>query len=92
MNACPTSVGEEPAVWRYSPKQQDFHPVSIEGLAIRSQSEIVVGLRSPLSNRTTGNAYAVVFNNTDNAMLPASGIHTAPAGGAPVLRQLSECV
>lgn len=88
-----TNLGEEPAVWRYSPKQQDFHPISVEGLAIKSQSEIVVGLRSPLSNRTTGNAYALVFDNTGNAMLPASGVWTAAAGtaapgGVPALIQL----
>jgi hypothetical protein len=83
------NLGEEPAVWRYSPKQQDFHPISVEGLALRSQSEIVVGLRSPLSNRTTGNAYAIVFDNTANAMLPASGAWTGAAGGSPSLRQLN---
>jgi hypothetical protein len=85
--------GQHTAVWAYSPKQQDFHPISVEGLAIRSQSEIVVGLRSPLSNRTTGNAYALVFDNTGNGMLPASGIWTTAAGtaalgGVPNLIQL----
>jgi hypothetical protein len=83
------NLGEELAVWRYSPKQQDFHPISVEGLAIKSQSEIVVGLRSPLTNRTTGNAYALVFDNTGNAMLPASGVWTGAAGGAPSLKQLN---
>ena len=82
------NLGEELAVWRYSPKQQDFHPISVEGLAIKSQSEIVVGLRSPLNNRTTGNAYALVFSNASNAMLPSSGVWTAAAGGFQSLKQL----
>jgi hypothetical protein len=83
------NLGEELAVWHYSPKQQDFHPISVEGLALKSQSEIVVGLRSPLTNRTTGNAYALVFSNASNAMLPASGVWTAAAGGFQSLKQLN---
>jgi hypothetical protein len=68
-----TNLGQEPAVWSYSPKQQDFHPISVEGLAVRSQTEMVVGLRSPLVNRTTGNAYALVFSNAGSQFLPAAG-------------------
>ena len=79
-----TNLGSEPAVWRYSPKQQDFHPISVEGMAVKSQTEIVVGLRSPLTNRTTGNAYAFVFSNTGNAMLPTAG-WVAPAPGQPAI-------
>lgn len=82
------NLGEELAVWRYSPKQQDFHPINVEGLAVRNQSEIVVGLRSPLTNRTTGKAYAFVFSNVGDAMLPApantlppQAVWTGAAGG-----------
>jgi hypothetical protein len=32
---------------RYNSKQQDFHPISVEAMALRSQAEIVIGLRSP---------------------------------------------
>ena len=69
---------------RSSPKQQDSHPISVESLALKSQSEIVVGLRSPLTNRTTGNAYAFVFNNTGNVMLPSAG-WTTPAANQPAV-------
>jgi hypothetical protein len=82
------NLGQQPAVWAYSLKQQDFHPIHVEGFAVRSQVETVVGLRSPLSNRTTGNAYAFVFNNSGNAMLPPGG-WSGPAGGTPVLTQLN---
>lgn len=82
------NLGEEPAVWRYSPKQQDFHPISVEALAIRSQTEMVVGLRSPLTNRTTGNAYAFVFSNAGNALFPPGG-WTAPAVVPQSMKQLN---
>lgn len=48
----------------------------------------MVGLRSPLNNRTTGNAYALVFSNASNAVMPASGVWTAAAGGFQSLKQL----
>jgi len=83
-----TNLGAEPAVWRYSPKQQDFHPISAEGLAVRSNNEIVVGLRSPLVNRTTGHAYAFVFSNAGNQFLPAAG-WAAPAAGLQSVRQIN---
>ncbi len=57
------NLGRLPKTSDYSPKQQDFHPISVEGLAMRNSSEIVVGLRSPLTNRTTGDAITFVFNN-----------------------------
>jgi hypothetical protein len=40
--------GQLPAVWAYIPKQQDFHPIHVEGFAVRSLAETVVGLRSPV--------------------------------------------
>jgi hypothetical protein len=82
------NLGQQPAVWAYSPNQQDFHPINVEGLALRSQNEMVVGLRSPLANRTTGNAYAFVFNNAANAMLPAGGWAGA-AGQVGAPRQIN---
>ena len=81
------NLGEESAVWSYSPKQQDFHPINVEGLAFRSQSEIIVGLRSPLTNRTSGDAYAFVFNNNNNATLPSAGWVTPASGQPPVAGQ-----
>jgi len=46
--------GQQPAVRAYRPKQQDFHPINVEGLALRSQNEMVVGLRSPFLWPTGG--------------------------------------
>jgi hypothetical protein len=83
------NLGNEPAVWSYSPKQQDFHPVSVEGLAVRNNNEFVVGLRSPLVNRTTGDAYAFVFSNAGNQFLPAAGWAAPAAGMQGVPRQLN---
>ncbi|MDB6173843.1 MAG: chromosome condensation regulator [Chthoniobacteraceae bacterium] len=81
------NLGEEPAVWRYSPKQQDFHPISVEGFAVKNSSEMLVGLRSPLSNRTSGNAYVFVFSNAGNAFLP--GVWNGPALGLQSVKQLN---
>jgi predicted outer membrane repeat protein len=56
-------LGLMPGVWRYSPKQHDFHPINIEDIAYRSTSEMVLGLRAPLTNRTTGLAYYFAVTN-----------------------------
>lgn len=58
-------------LWRYIPKQHDFHPVNIEDLAYRGANEMVLGLRAPLTNRATGNAYYFVVTNL-TAFLPAT--------------------
>jgi hypothetical protein len=71
------AIGLSPAVWRYSPKQHDFHPINIEGIAYRSPTEMIIGLRSPLSvDRKTGNAlYFKVTNvrTSPNEFLPDGG-------------------
>lgn len=51
------NMGILPAVWRYSPKQHDFHSINIEHVAFRSTSEMIFGLRAPLSKRTNGNDF-----------------------------------
>jgi (2Fe-2S) ferredoxin len=83
------NLGEEPAAWRYSPKQQDFHPISVEALAVRTNNEFIVGLRSPLVNRTTGHAYAFVFSNAGNQFLPAAGWTAGLSQGLQSVRQLN---
>lgn len=63
-------IGIVPAVWQHSPKQHDFHPVNLEGLAYRSPTEMIIGLRSPLTgtsplfrSRQTGNTLYFLVNN-----------------------------
>jgi hypothetical protein len=56
-------AGALPPVWRYSPKQYDFHAMNIEDIAFRSTNEMILGLRAPLSNRTNGNSYYVLVTN-----------------------------
>lgn len=58
-----TNIGLLPATWRYSPKQHDFHSINVEDIAYRSPSEVIIGLRAPLSNRTSGNAYYFQVTN-----------------------------
>jgi hypothetical protein len=61
------------AVWDYSPKDHDNHPVNIEAIAYRNPTEMVIGLRSPLSvDRRTGNALYYKVSNVTN-FLPAAG-------------------
>ncbi len=73
-------VGYLPPVWRYSPKQFDFHSVNIEDIAFRSTNEMILGLRSPLVNRTNGNAYYFMVTNV-LAFTPATlGWSGLPAG------------
>ena len=74
-----TNLGREPAVWSYSPKQGDGHPISVEAMAYRNANEMIVGLRSPLSNRTTGNALYYVVNNVAN-FLPGANWNGEAAG------------
>ncbi len=61
------NIGRVPAVWDYSPKQNDYHSINIEGFAYKpptsTSAEMIIGLRSPLTGRTTGNA--VYFRVTD---------------------------
>jgi hypothetical protein len=66
------SIGTNPAVWKYSPKQHDDHAINIEDIAFRSSTEMILGLRAPLSNRTNGNAYYFVATNV-SAFLPTGG-------------------
>jgi hypothetical protein len=56
-------IGLLPATYAYSPKQHDFHSMNVEDIAFRSTSEIIIGLRAPLTNRITGNAYYFRVNN-----------------------------
>ncbi|MBI5384696.1 MAG: lamin tail domain-containing protein, partial [Verrucomicrobia bacterium] len=51
------NVGVTPATWRYSPKQYDGHALNVEDLAFRTTNEMIIALRAPLTNRTSGNAY-----------------------------------
>lgn len=44
----------------------------VEALAMKVARAMIIGLRSPLVKRTTGDAYAFVFSNAGNAMPPAS--------------------
>jgi hypothetical protein len=71
---------QSPAVWDYSPKLHDGHALNIEAIAYRSATEMIIGLRSPLStDRVTGNA--LYFRVTDlAAFLPAGGWTGAAAG------------
>ncbi|HKQ36934.1 MAG TPA: hypothetical protein VJ063_02585, partial [Verrucomicrobiae bacterium] len=66
-----SDAGMLPPVWTYSPKQHDFHAVNVEDIAYRSETEMIIGLRAPLVNRTNGNAYYFVVTNVA-AFLPAS--------------------
>lgn len=66
------NIGLLPDIWKYSPKQHDFHSINIEDIAFRSTNELVFGLRAPLVNRTNGNAYCFVVTNVA-AFLPPSG-------------------
>jgi Concanavalin A-like lectin/glucanases superfamily len=71
------AIGVTPGVWAYSPKQHDFHPINIEGIAYRSPTEMMIGLRSPLSvDRRTGNALYFKVTNVrtpPNEFLPDGG-------------------
>ena len=70
-------VGAVPAVWAHSPKQHDFHPVNVEAIAYRSATEMIIGLRSPLSmDRLSGNALYFHVNNVA-AFLP-NGVPWGP--------------
>lgn len=82
------NMGTEPAVWSYSPKQGDGHPISVEAGAYRSPNEMIVGLRSPLSNRTMGNALYYVVNNVAN-FLPAGANWNGAAAGIGGVQQLN---
>ena len=73
------NIGFIPAVWSYSPKQHDFHALNVEDLALRSTTEMILGLRAPLVNRTNGNAYCFSVTNL-SAFLPALGWTTQAAG------------
>ncbi len=77
------NTGTEPAVWTYSPKSGDNHPVSVEALAYRSANEMIVGLRSPMSNRTTGNALYYAVNNVANFLPAANWAGAAANVGLP---------
>jgi Bacterial TSP3 repeat len=77
------NLGTVPAVWSYSPKSGDGHPISVESMAYRSPTEMIVGLRSPLSNRTTGNALFYVINNVATFLPAGNWNGAAPAVGAP---------
>ena len=68
-----------PAVWSYSPKQHDFHPINLEDIAFRSTNEMIIGLRSPLASRTNGNAYYFMVTNVA-AFATNSGWNGLPAG------------
>lgn len=48
---------------RSFPQQHDFHSINIEDIAYRSSTEMVIGLRAPLTGRTYGNAYYFVVTN-----------------------------
>jgi uncharacterized delta-60 repeat protein len=75
-----SAIGLTPAVWQHSPKQHDFHPVNLEGLAYRNPTEMIIGLRSPLStDRRTGNALYLQVNNVAQFL---------PAGAWPAGNQL----
>ena len=74
------NVGQLPPVWRYSPKQHDFHSINVEDFAFRSTNEMVIGLRSPLSNRTNGNAYYFVVTNVPAFTAGGTGWIGAPPG------------
>jgi len=77
-------LGALPAVWRYSPKQHDFHAMNVEDIAFRSTNEMVLGLRAPLSNRTNGNAYYVLVTNVLTFAGSSSGWSNLPSGIAGV--------
>lgn len=59
------NIGLVPGVWDYSPKQHDFHSINIEDVAYRTSTQMVFGLRGPLANHTTGNAYYFVATNPE---------------------------
>src|SRR5881394_2605250 len=65
-------VGANPPTWTPSPKQHDGEAMNIEDLAFRSTSEMIFGLRAPLSNRTNGNAYYFMATNF-GTFLPSGG-------------------
>lgn len=71
-----------PPVWLYSPKQYDGFPINVEGIAYRSPTEMILGLRSPLSqDRGEGPAYYYVVNDVDD-FLPDEGWSAGvPAAG-----------
>jgi len=58
-------IGDIPPVWDYSPKQHDFHSLNVEDIAFRSPFEMILGLRSPLVNRTNGNAHYFLVTDVD---------------------------
>ena len=64
----------------FSRKQFDFHLINIEDIAFRSTNQMIIGLRSPLSNRTNGNAYYLVVTNV-SAFAPETGGWTGLAPG-----------
>jgi hypothetical protein len=62
------------AVWDYSPKDHDNHPINIEGIAFRSTNEMIIGLRSPLAtDRRTGSALFYRVTNTTACLPPGGG-------------------
>jgi hypothetical protein len=77
------NVGLVPTAWAYTPKQHDNHSINLEGFGYRSQTEMIVGLRSPLSgglaestpyfahqNRVNGNALYFRVNNVTQFLPP----------------------
>ena len=93
-------IGDIPPVWQYSPKQHDFHSINIEDIAFRSSSEMILGLRAPLANRTKGNAYYFRVSNVGDflsgpwtAQQPVTGIsgpHEMDLGGLGI-RSIKWC-
>jgi len=82
------NIGVLPSVERYSPKQHDFHSINFEDIAFRNTNEMVLGLRAPLVNRTTGNAYYFVATNL-SAFLPANGWTTGQLQGISGVLQMN---
>jgi hypothetical protein len=77
-------IGYEPGAEAQSPKQGDYHPINVEGIAYRNSGEMTFGLRSPLSNRDSGNAYVFKVTNVAS-FLPSGGWTTsAPAVSSPI--------
>jgi hypothetical protein len=81
-----SDIGLLPPVWSYSPKQHDFHAVNVEDIAYRSDTEMIIGVRAPLVNRTSGNAYYFVATNLA-AFLPAAK-WTRPLQGVSAAREM----
>jgi hypothetical protein len=79
------NIGREPAVWEYSPKQNDLRSVNIEGFTYKplgiTAEEMIIGLRSPLTARTTGNAIYFRAASPISTFLPAVGGWAGVAAG-----------